>query len=237
MNNRNNNNNNKAVLLLSGGLDSTTLLYNLLYETEKIVYPIFFSYGQKNGLKEMDAIAYTYEDIVIKDQYNERLEKIRVIDLEENKQIFNSSSLVNDNLPIPKVIFKDQKLIDNTNVPFRNIIMISIAVAYADSINANEVYIATNKTDPETLEQTHYDASIESNILIKQLVREGTNNEIKLLTPFENILKKDIARMALFRYHIDIKKNTWSCYNYLDHPCGECRSCYELERALANNVS
>src|SRR5437588_11969685 len=127
----------KVVAIVSGGLDSSTLLYYLLSRNYH-VYPIIFSYDQKNRDREFTALRSIYSTLF--KRYEANLSAFRHVKL----PLFDlvGSALISTNIEIPnsgaamKVTAVEK---DATIVPFRNAIFISIATGYADSIGANEV--------------------------------------------------------------------------------------------------
>jgi 7-cyano-7-deazaguanine synthase len=222
---------NSAVLLASGGLDSSVALYYLLRHYDKKIYPLFFNYGQKNYDNEhlalMDIVASA--GLTVNDGEENRLHTITTLNISD-LNIFNSSIIVRGNLPTPPVIFKDSEEQDTTNVPFRNVIFVAMAVAFADKVGASEVYLCVNKTDPSELEQTHYDSTYEAVKKLRELVDVGTKGQIRLVTPLINYLKQDIIGMAV-EMGVPMNK-TWSCYEKGNEPCGKCRACYERRTAF-----
>jgi len=109
----------KVVLILSGGLDSTTLLYDLLNQ-DLDVYPVSFIYGQKH-IKELDCAIKTCQDL------NLTHEIVNIPFLEGF-----SSSLTDTTISVPEGHYETENM-KSTVVPNRNMIMLSIATGYAIS--------------------------------------------------------------------------------------------------------
>ena len=126
----------KAVILLSGGLDSSTCLAIAKVEGFEL-YALSFRYGQRHqfeiGAAKECARSQKVEDHIILD-----------IDL----RAFGGSALT-DNIEVPK----NRDDLDNSNkipityVPARNTIFLSFALAYAETINSNDIFIGVNALD------------------------------------------------------------------------------------------
>jgi 7-cyano-7-deazaguanine synthase len=120
----------KAIILLSGGIDSATTLYiakNKGYDC----YPLIFDYGQRHD-KEIRAA----KAVSKKAGFKPVLMKISLP--------WKGSSLLDKNLKVPQ---KRQKGIPNTYVPARNIIFMSFALSYAESIKAEAIFIGAHSED------------------------------------------------------------------------------------------
>lgn len=126
----------KAVIILSGGMDSTTLAYDIVkggkYDE---VHAISFNYGQVHS-KELECAKITAGKLGIHNHH--------VVDLSCLGDILNSA--LTGNVPVPEGAYDDenQKL---TVVPNRNMIMLSIAAGYAMSIGAEDLYYGAHAGD------------------------------------------------------------------------------------------
>lgn len=218
----------KSIVLVSGGIDSMTLLYQLLKQDTKQIVPVHFNYGQKSYAQEDNAIEKSLSHFIHKHGWlGDKIQPMIKVDI-SNFKLFRSS-LTEADMPVPSVQFAGATSEDTTNVPFRNIVFISMAVAYADKIGANEVFITVNATGTE-LVQTHWDSGYRVIGKVQQIVDEGTNRKIRLSTPFINLEKHEIFKKAAvlglpFEY-------TWTCYNNRLQHCGICRACYERKKGF-----
>jgi 7-cyano-7-deazaguanine synthase len=207
--------NKKAVVLLSGGLDSSTLAYyikNLGY----IVYAISFDYGQKN-IRELDASKEIGKLLDVKEH------KIIKIDLKS----IGGSALTSD-MDIPEMSKED---IPPTYVPARNTIFLSIALAYAEVIDAEIVFFGANCIDYSGYPDCRPEYISAFNNLVKLATKKGIEGKtIKIEAPFLFYSKKDIVSLAL-KLNVPIEK-TWSCYNGGTEPCKYCASCIIRQRAI-----
>ena len=206
----------KAVLLLSGGLDSTTLLAHAVHEGFD-VYAMTFRYGQRHA-SEIDAArrvaaCYPVRDHVIVD-----------IDL----RTFGGSALTSD-VAVPKDRASEEMAhgIPITYVPARNTIFLSFALAWAEVLEAGDIFIGVNALDysgyPDC--RPEYIAAYErmANLATRGGV-EGTN-PIRIRTPLIDLTKAQIIRLGL-ELGVDYSM-TQSCYDPdpSGAACGHCDAC------------
>ena len=215
----------KAVLLLSGGLDSTTLLAHALREGLD-VHAMTFRYGQRHAT-EIDAArrvaaAFGVRDHVIVD-----------IDL----RTFGGSALTSD-IEVPKdrdVSAANQHGIPITYVPARNTIFLSFALAWAEVLEARDIFIGVNALDysgyPDC--RPEYIAAFErmANLATRGGV-EGTN-PIRIRTPLIDLTKAQIIRHGV-ELGVDYSI-TQSCYDPdpSGAACGHCDACQLRLRGFA----
>lgn len=202
----------KALLIYSGGLDSTTLLNEY---REDIKIALTFDYGSKHNAKE---IACAEE--------NCRILGIRhiVVPLDFIGRYFRSG-LLKGGEEIPDGRYDDENM-KVTVVPFRNGIMLAVAVGFAESYDLDTVLIANHSGDhaiypdcrPEFIEA--FDAAAHA----------GTYNGVRIVSPYCNISKREIALRGR-KMGIDYSR-TWSCYKGGDVHCGRCGTCTERKEAL-----
>lgn len=202
-----------AVLILSGGMDSTTLLYD--YQ-ERIALAVSFDYGSKHNAKEIPFARLHAERLGIRHI---------TIPLAFMQQYFQSSLLVGGT-DIPEGHYADENM-RSTVVPFRNGIMLSVAVGLAENLGLKHVMMANHGGD-----HTIYpDCRPEFVEAFSQAACAGTYKEITLLAPYTNMTKGDIARRG-HELGIDYAE-TWSCYKGGEHHCGRCGTCVERREAMS----
>jgi 7-cyano-7-deazaguanine synthase len=202
----------KAVVLLSGGLDSTTVLaisQSQGYEC----YALSFDYGQKqkSELKSAAMAASRFEAA------EHRVMKISLSDI-------GGSALTDDNIDVPNFVESDE--IPVTYVPARNTIFLSYALAWAEVLDCQNIFIGVNALDysgyPDC-RQEYIDAfEVMANLATKQSV-EG--QKISIHTPLIKLNKAQIIQLGL---SLDVDyKNTTSCYQANDkgEACGVCDAC------------
>ena len=202
-----------SVLILSGGVDSTTLLYD---EQERIALAISFDYGSKHNKREIPFAQLHCQRLGIRHI---------VIPLDFMTRYF-VSSLLEGGEDIPEGHYADENM-KSTVVPFRNGIMLSIAVGIAESNGLRYVMMANHGGD-----HTIYpDCRPEFVDAFDQAASAGTFVNVRLRSPYTHITKADIARRGK-ALGIDYSE-TWSCYKGGEHHCGRCGTCVERREAFA----
>ena len=206
----------KAVILLSGGLDSTTCLA-IAKSKNYSLYALSFRYGQRHefeiGAAKKCARIYKVRDHVI---------------LDINLRAYGGSALT-DNIDVPKKgkNIKDGNEIPVTYVPARNTIFLSFALAYAETIKSQDVFIGVNALDysgyPDC--RPEYIKSFEtmSNLATKAGVQGKSKMQIH--TPLIDLGKSEIIEKGI-ELGVDYGK-THSCYDpdRKGISCGLCDAC------------
>ena len=205
-----------AVVLLSGGLDSSTTLA-LAKERGYTPYCMSFDYGQKQLIELKSAHK-------VKNSISPEAEhKIVKIDL----KTFGNSAIT-DNIDVPKNRSEKEILskIPITYVPARNTIFLSYALAYAEVLQANDIFIGANILDYSGYPDCR-PAYIEAfNIMANLATSRAVGGEkIKIHAPLIQLNKAQIIEEGL-RLGIDYSM-TLSCYNPDEngYSCGECDAC------------
>ncbi|MEO0145089.1 MAG: 7-cyano-7-deazaguanine synthase QueC [candidate division WOR-3 bacterium] len=206
----------KAVVLLSGGIDSTTLIHYVKKILKKDVYAISFIYGQRHS-KEIEYAKYQAKVVNVIEH--------KIIDISFLKELIKNSALINKQLSIPRWE-EAQKEMPITYVPFRNLIFLSISLAYAESNNIDEIYYAAQRQDYIG----YWDCREDFVNIMNNLTSLNPGIKIKILAPFVNLRKSEIIKIG-FDLNVDYTK-TWSCYKGEDEPCGICPSCVDRKRAF-----
>jgi len=205
-----------AVVLLSGGLDSTTVLA-LAKSRGFTPYALSFRYGQRHAVELVSAQRVAEAQGVAR-------HVVADIDL----RVFGGSALTSD-IEVPKhdsVTELTEDDIPSTYVPARNTIFLSFALAYAETVGAQDIFLGVNALDysgyPDC--RPEYIAAFEAmaNLATRAGV-EGTAMTIH--TPLITLTKAQIIKAGL-DLGVDYSL-TSSCYDLNDagRPCGRCDSC------------
>ena len=202
----------KAIVLLSGGLDSTTVLA-IAKDHDFDCYALSFDYGQKQRSELESAKTIAKQSKVAE----HRIMKISLADI-------GGSALTDDKIDVPKYSKSDE--IPVTYVPARNTIFLSFALAWAEVIDCQKIYIGVNALDysgyPDCRPEFIKAFEDMANLATKQSV-EGEKIEIR--TPLISMTKAEIIQKGL-SLGVDYSQ-TISCYlaNSNGEACGECDAC------------
>ena len=202
----------KAIVLLSGGLDSTTVLA-IAKAHDFECYALSFDYGQKQRSELESAKTIANQSNV----EEHRIMKISLADI-------GGSALTDDKIDVPKYSESDE--IPVTYVPARNTIFLSFALAWAEVIYCQKIYIGVNALDysgyPDCRPEFIKAFETMANLATKQSV-EG--EKIEILTPLISLTKAQIIQKGL-SLGVDYSQ-TISCYlaNINGEACGECDAC------------
>lgn len=201
----------KSVILFSGGLDSSTLISLALSQNES-VYPLTVFYNQRHAIEVKKA--HTFLQSV---GLSETAKEIR-LDL----SFLQKSSLINKNVAIPDNLSDN---IPNTYVPSRNLIFLSYAASYAESLNAEKIYIGVNAVDYSGYPDCRPAFIDAFNTVIQTGTKQGVEQKLIIETPLIHLSKKDIVLLG-YKLGLDFSL-THSCYNPDENgrACGICDSC------------
>jgi len=211
----------KVVVIYSGGMDSFTVLHKALKAGHDVL-AVSFNYGQRHS-KEL---------LFASDVCRELGVEHNVIDITAMQSLMSNSSLMAlSSEAIPEGHYAADNM-KSTVVPNRNMILISLAIAYAVNEDASEVWYGAHSGDhtvypdcrPEFVE-----AMAKASLL-------ANFEPIAVVAPYLSGNKIDILRDGL-AMGLDYGK-TWTCYNGREQACGKCGSCVErLEAFTENGVS
>ena len=201
----------KAVVLFSGGLDSTTVLVYALKQGYD-VYPLTFSYGQRHAV-EIKQSERTLEKYGLLNR-----QTIFSIDLTP----FVNCSLINKNLEVPEF---EENRIPSTYVPSRNLIFLSVASGFAETLGAEKIFIGVNSVDYSGYPDCRPEFVEAFNKTIAVGTKQGVESGIEVVAPILNMSKKEIIELGM-SLGVDYSL-THSCYNPTPEglSCGVCDSC------------
>jgi 7-cyano-7-deazaguanine synthase len=201
------------LLIYSGGMDSTVLLHE---KKNDIAMAVSFHYGSKHAGSELRMA-----------ERNCRLLKIehKIVDLREMSQHLKSN-LLESGGEIPEGHYAESNM-KSTVVPFRNGIMLSIAIGIAESHNLASVMIANHVGD----HAVYPDCRSEFIESMAKASYTGTYNGGAVESPYGDISKREIALIGNGIQYFNFG-NTWSCYKGGEKHCGKCGTCVERIEAL-----
>ena len=212
--------NSRSVLVLSGGLDSATCL--LIARSEgREVFALSFDYGQRHAIEIVRARALAA-------RYGAREHRVAKLDLPAPE----SSALTDRSRDVPRQSLGRER-IPVTYVPARNTLFLAHALAWAESLDAREIFLGANALDysgypdcrPEFLEAFERMANLAT--------RAGVEGRgFKVRAPLLAMTKAQIVRRAS-DLGLDFTL-TSSCYDPdpAGIPCGGCDSCLLRERGF-----
>ena len=211
----------KAVILFSGGLDSTTCLA-IAKDQGFMPYTLSFSYDQKHKF-ELDAA----ERIARQSDSAEH----KVVSL--SLGLLGGSALTDTSIDVPD--YQDNNNIPVTYVPARNTIFLSLALAWAEVLNAFDIFIGINAVDysgyPDC--RPEYLKAFESlsNLATKAGVEGGQYN---IHAPLLHMTKSQIILEGM-RLGVNYSQTT-SCYRLdaKERACGRCDSCFHRKAGFEN---
>lgn len=207
----------KVVLALSGGLDSSTLLAQLLHLHLDVI-PVVFLYGSKHNQYEIQAaiqIAAFYSKMAI------------TIDVLSLFRLLKSDLLLSGG-EIPEGHYEAASM-KQTVVPSRNLIFASILTGYAQSVEADCIALGVHQGDHAIYPDCR-PSFIES---LTETVDRSTEGKVSVLAPFLHYTKAAIVKIGL---KLEVPYGiTRTCYKQQTVACGRCGSCIERLEAFALN--
>lgn len=201
----------KAIVVLSGGMDSTTVT-GIIHTKGYELYGLTIDYQQRTSKKEVECAKKIGEYYKFKEHLFLELDFMKDI-------LSDQTSLVGEDLEVPTN--GPSEGIPNTYVPFRNTIILSLAVSWAEKLGAELIAIGVN-----ALDYSGYPDCRPEYIQAFQRVAElGTKPEYapRIYTPLQDLTKAEIVKKAMeLKVPLEL---TWSCYQNSEKACGICESC------------
>ena len=200
---------NKAVVLLSGGLDSAVCAFKARADGNQ-VYALTIDYGQRHAREIACARKIAKAAGAVE-------HKIMKLDL----AAFGGSALTDKKIKVPKA---GGKGIPATYVPARNTVFLSLALAYAETVEAQSIYVGVNCLDysgyPDCRPE-YVQAFQQVAYLATKRALDGLITTIK--TPLIKLTKKEIIKLG-GKLGVPFEHTT-SCYRGGEKACGKCDSC------------
>lgn len=204
----------KTILIYSGGLDSTVLLFKLLREGHE-VRALGIDYGQRHR-KELDAATRICKGAGVDYQ---------IADLIGIRPFLAGSSQTDDAVVVPHGHYEEESM-KLTVVPNRNMIMLSVAVAYAISTKSHSVSYAAHGGDhaiyPDCREE--FASALNTAALLADW------HQVRIDRPFVRESKASIVALGQ-RLCVPFAE-AWSCYEGGAVHCGKCGTCVERREAF-----
>ena len=198
-----------SILLASGGLDSTTLAYWL--DSQKIDFQILFiNYGQHFMETELS----TLKNVIPKD----KLESLEIVDV---SSIYSGSK---SRMIDPANLWVDEIKADDLYLPYRNLLILTIAAVCAQKRGYNTVYSAFINSNHAKEIDCSNDFFNSLEIILKDY------GSVKIEMPFRYKSKFEVAQIG-----INLKApigDTFSCQASPEIPCGACPNCVDRLDAL-----
>lgn len=200
----------KPVLLLaSGGLDSTTLAYSLIQQGIEFT-ALFINYGQHSAHTELTTLTE-----VLPESYRG---KIEVIDI---SAVYRGSS---SRLVVPPDLWHEHVEDEDLFLPQRNLLILSIGAAFAESRSINQLYagfIETHRAPGADCCDPFFE------IMDKLMIQSG---KVQIILPLRGLSKAEVARLGV-SVGAPIGQ-TFSCLAAAEIPCGACPNCVDRLQAL-----
>jgi 7-cyano-7-deazaguanine synthase len=202
-----------AIVLLSGGLDSATAAAAARNEGFDI-YALTVTYGQRHA-REVEAARLVARSLGV----------VRHLELDVNLAAFGGSSLTTG-AEVPKDGPIDPHAIPSTYVPARNTVLLALALAWAETLGAGDIFIGVNALDYSGYPDCRPEFIGAFEALAGVATRAGVEGRpLRVRAPLIRMTKAEIVRLGL-ELGVDYAL-TWSCYDPQPGgaPCGHCDSC------------
>ena len=209
----------KAIVVFSGGIDSISMCTYLKEKYE--LYGISFLYGQKANQEIKKAKAFA--KIL-------RLKEHKIVNISFMKELYGNTNVLTDSKKkIPS------KFSYSIVVPIRNGIFLSIATAWAFSINASLVAYGAHTGDKNYPDcRPAFSKKLESSFNQGEIdgIKSGIRKKIEIWSPYKAKLSKKQLLKKGYSVLGDSIFNSWSCYKNGKVQCGKCESCNNRKAAF-----
>ncbi|WP_100642007.1 7-cyano-7-deazaguanine synthase QueC [Alteromonas facilis] len=205
-----------AVVVYSGGMDSFTVLHKALRLHQKVA-AVSFNYGQRHS-KELVVAAKVCESLGVEH---------KVVDVTSINQLLAGSALTSD-IEVPEGHYEEPSM-QQTVVPNRNMILLSLAVGYAVSLEASKVYYGAHSGDHAIYPDCR-PLFVEK---MNDVCQIANYQPVEIVTPYLHDSKSEILKDGL-SMGLDYS-STWTCYNGREKACGKCGACQERLEAFSDN--
>lgn len=208
----------KAIILLSGGMDSTVCVAEAIAQNYEPC-TLHVNYGQRTEKRELKSFHDVSDFFKVKNRLETDIKHLVAI---------GGSSLTDSKIEVSNADLENKE-IPSSYVPFRNANILSIAVSWAEVIEAKAVFIGAVEEDSSgypDCRQSFFEQ-------YEKMVELGTkpSTSIKIKTPIIKLKKSEIVQRGQelqVPFHL-----TWSCYKSENEACGVCDSCALRLRGFA----
>lgn len=207
------------MVVFSGGLDSVCTCAYL--KSKYDLYGITFAYGQRAS-KELKTAKSLAKSL--------KLKKHKIVDISFMKDLYGKTNvLTSTTRPIP------QKFNYSIVVPIRNAVFLSIASAWAFTLNASLVAYGAHRGDvfyPDCRPSFSKKMELALNQGEIDGIKNGIRKKLRIWTPFDESLSKSELLKRGHEIVGDLLFRTWSCYSNTKLHCGRCESCNNRKAAF-----
>lgn len=211
-----------AVVLLSGGMDSTVLLHHVAQRLQRRpVHALSFDYGQRHA-RELEAASWQARAA--------RAATHHIVDMSFLADLVSAgTTLVRGGGDVPDLDALDPSTLDQppTYVPNRNMILLSIAAAYAEAHGVRDVFYGAQAHD----EYGYWDCTREFLDCLNVTLALNRRDPVTIHAPFIDLRKDALVTLGQ-ELGVDFT-HTWSCYRGGATACGACPTCRERLNAFA----
>ncbi len=210
-----------AVVLLSGGIDSSTLLHyvkNVLDVAD--VGALSFRYGQKHSC-ELNAAEWQANAVGVT--------QFKCVDVSCFGELTHGGSALTDpKIEVPDLTALDRNQLDQppTYVPNRNMMFLSLAAAWAETIGVQDVFYGAQAQD----RYGYWDCTVDFAARINDVLALNRRLPVQVHSPLAEKSKKQVVELGA-ELGVDFA-HTWSCYRGSDLACGRCPTCIERKEAF-----
>lgn len=213
-----------AVVLLSGGLDSTVLLH---YVARKLKFPaihaLSFNYGQRHSRE----LAFASIQARLAGVSEHRVMDITFM----GALVQQGSALIAGGAEVPDLSALRAEELEQppTYVPNRNMMLLSMAAAYAESHGISDVFYGAQAQD----EYGYWDCTEKFLDRMNAVLALNRKSPVSIHAPFVAKSKGETVKLGL-KLGVDFTQ-TWSCYRGGEWACGTCPTCVERLNAFRDN--
>ncbi|MEM4769779.1 MAG: 7-cyano-7-deazaguanine synthase, partial [Desulfurococcaceae archaeon] len=202
---------------------------------------LHFNYGHKASSREQRAVEELINDLnkLARVKNWGLVEKVLVLDISFMKDLWRGTQLVDESVEIKDVYVR------NVVVPIRNVVMLTIATAYAYNLLEQGLYnrivivLGSQYSDVEPREDTgepkYPDCSPECFAVLEAALKVchfRDRRNIEIWAPSREMLRKSDLLKICYQLVGDLVYKTYSCYSGEEYHCGKCESCINRRKAF-----